>query len=133
MTLDNPIRAIREISHDQTCTRRVRLASGREVSALEIQSEYLDRALKYADSRDLDPQEKQALQMWEHCLTQIANDPLNLTRECDWVMKHHLIEAYRERHGLALSRCPGGAVGPPIPRCESVSQPLLPDAEPGHD
>ena len=103
MTLDNPIRAIREISHDQTCTRRVRLASGREVSALEIQSEYLDRALKYADSRDLDPQEKQALQMWEHCLTQIANDPLNLTRECDWVMKHHLIEAYRERHGLALS------------------------------
>ena len=103
MTLDNPIRAIREISHDQTCTRRIRLASGREVSALEIQSEYLDRALKYADSRDLDPQEKQALQMWEHCLTQIAKDPLNLTRECDWVMKHHLIEAYRERHGLALS------------------------------
>ena len=103
MTLDNPIRAIREISHDPTCTRRIRLASGREVSALDIQSEYLDRALKYAESRDLDPQEKQALQMWEHCLTQIATDPLNLTRECDWVMKHHLIEAYRERHDLALS------------------------------
>lgn len=103
MTLDNPIRAIREISHDQTCTRRIRLASGREVSALDIQSEYLDRAIKYADSRDLDPQDKQALQMWEHCLTQIAEDPLNLSRECDWVMKHHLIEAYRERHGLALS------------------------------
>ncbi len=102
MTLDNPIRAIREISHDPTCTRRIRLASGREVSALDIQSEYLDRALKYAESRDLDPQEKQAIQMWEHCLTAIANDPLTLTRECDWVMKHHLIEAYRERHGLAL-------------------------------
>ena len=103
MTLDNPIRAIREISHDPACTRRVRLASGREVSALDIQTEYLDRALKYADSRDLDTQEKQALQMWEHCLTQIADDPLNLSRECDWVMKHHLIEAYRERHKLALS------------------------------
>ena len=103
MTLDNPIRAIREISHDPTCTRRIRLASGREVSALDIQSEYLDRALKYAESRDLDPQEKQALQMWEHCLTSIADDPLKLTRECDWVMKYHLIEAYRERHGLALS------------------------------
>lgn len=102
MTLDNPIRAIREISHDPTCTRRIRLASGREVSALEIQSEYLDRALKYADSRELEPQDKQALQMWEHCLVQIAKDPLGLTRECDWVMKHHLIEAYRERHGLGL-------------------------------
>ena len=103
MTLDNPIRAIREISHDPACTRRVRLASGREVSALEIQSEYLDRALKYAESRELDTQEKQALQMWEYCLTQIADDPLKLTRECDWVMKHHLIEAYRERHGLTLN------------------------------
>ncbi|WP_420620155.1 Pup--protein ligase [Candidatus Poriferisocius sp.] len=102
MTLDNPIRAIREISHDPTCTRRIRLASGREVSALDIQSEYLDRALKYADSRELEPQDKQALQMWEHCLVQIAKDPLGLTRECDWVMKYHLIEAYRERHGLGL-------------------------------
>ncbi len=42
MTLENPIRAIREISHDLTCTRRVRLANGREASALEIQSEYLE-------------------------------------------------------------------------------------------
>ncbi|MCY3578633.1 MAG: Pup--protein ligase [bacterium] len=103
MTLDNPIRAIREISHDPTCTRRIRLASGREVSALEIQSEYLDRALKYADSRELEPQDKQALQMWEHCLVQIAKNPLGLARECDWVMKYHLIEAYRERHSLGLS------------------------------
>ncbi|WP_420638099.1 Pup--protein ligase [Candidatus Poriferisocius sp.] len=103
MTLDNPIRAIREISHDPTCTRRIRLAGGREVSALEIQSEYLDRALKYAETRDLDPQEKQALHMWEHCLTRIADDPLSLTRECDWVMKYHLVEGYRARHDLGLS------------------------------
>ena len=103
MTLDKPIRAIREISHDPTCTRRIRLASGREVSALEIQSEYLDRALKYADSRELEPQDKQALQMWEHCLTRIADDPLSLSRECDWVMKFHLVEAYRERHDLRIS------------------------------
>ena len=34
MTLENPIRAIREISHDITCTRTVRLANGRELSAL---------------------------------------------------------------------------------------------------
>jgi proteasome accessory factor A len=51
MTLENPIRAIREISHDITCRRTVRLANGREVSALDIQREYLDRALRYADSR----------------------------------------------------------------------------------
>ena len=93
MTLENPIRAIREISHDITCRRRVRLANGREVSALDIQREYLDRALRYAERRDLSPLEKQALQMWEHCLTSIETDPLELDRECDWVIKYHLIEA----------------------------------------
>ena len=41
LTLENPIRAIREISHDITCRRPVRLANGREMSALDIQGEYL--------------------------------------------------------------------------------------------
>jgi proteasome accessory factor A len=103
MTLENPIRAIREISHDMTCKRKVRLANGREASALEIQSEYLTRALRYAERRDLSPLETQALQMWEHCLTQIEKDPLGLDRECDWVIKYKLLEAYREKHDLPLS------------------------------
>jgi proteasome accessory factor A len=103
MTLENPIRAIREISHDLTCRRRVRLANGREASALEIQGEYLNRAIRYAEHHELSPLEKQALDMWEHCLTQIEKDPLSLDRECDWVVKYKLIEAYRERHGLGLA------------------------------
>ncbi|MEO9223895.1 MAG: proteasome accessory factor PafA2 family protein, partial [Acidimicrobiales bacterium] len=76
MTLENPIRAIREISHDLTCTRRVRLANGREASALEIQSEYLNRALHFAETRGFPPMETKALEMWEHCLTGIEKDPL---------------------------------------------------------
>jgi proteasome accessory factor A len=36
LTLENPIRAIREISHDLTGQRAVRLAAGRAASALEI-------------------------------------------------------------------------------------------------
>jgi len=103
MTLENPIRAIREISHDMTCRRRVRLANGREVSALDIQSEYLNRALRFAEHHELDAEEKMALDMWEHCLTAIEEDPLTLDKELDWVIKYKLIEAYRERHDLALS------------------------------
>jgi proteasome accessory factor A len=103
MTLENPIRAIREISHDLTCTRRVRLANGREASALEIQSEYLNRALRYAETHDLQPQEKQALEMWEHVMSGLESDPFSLGREVDWVTKHNLIEAYRERDDLSLA------------------------------
>ena len=58
LTLENPIRAIREISHDVTCRRRVRLANGRELSAVEIQSEYLTRALRFAKRRGLPPLEQ---------------------------------------------------------------------------
>jgi proteasome accessory factor A len=102
MTLENPIRAIREISHDMTCRRVVRLANGREVSALDIQREYLDRALRYADTRGFPPLEQRALEMWEHCVTTLENDPLKLDREVDWVIKYRLIEAFRAKHDLPL-------------------------------
>jgi proteasome accessory factor A len=102
MTLENPIRAIREISHDMTCRRLVRLANGREVSALDIQREYLDRALRYSETRGFPALEQQALDMWEHCITTLENDPMKLDREVDWVIKYKLIEAFRERHDLPL-------------------------------
>jgi len=103
MTLENPIRAIREISNDLTCRQPVRLASGREVSPLDVQREFLDRALRFAERRGVDDEEAQVLAMWQHCLEGIERDPLDLDRECDWVAKYHLVEAYRGRHGLALS------------------------------
>jgi proteasome accessory factor A len=103
MTLENPIRAIREISHDLTGKRTVRLANGREASALDIQREYLGRAQKYADTKGLAPLEMRALEMWEHCLDGLEHDPYSLDRECDWVIKHKLIESYCAKHDLPLS------------------------------
>ena len=103
LTLENPIRAIREISHDITCRRKVRLANGRELSAFEIQSEYLTRALRFAKRRGLNPLEQQALDMWEHAMTAIETDPLKLEHEVDWVIKHHLLEQYRTKHDLPLA------------------------------
>jgi proteasome accessory factor A len=103
MTLENPIRAIREISHDLTLQRKVRLANGREASAMDIQGEYLNRALRYADTKGLPDDEMKALRMWEHVMTQLEIDPFQLDRELDWVIKHNLIENYREKHDLPLS------------------------------
>ena len=103
MTLENPIRAIREISHDLTLAAPVKLANGRELTALEIQSEYLERALRYAQNHELSPQEKQALTMWEHVMVGLQTDPMSLHREIDWVTKYQLIEAYMARHDLELA------------------------------
>ncbi len=107
LTLENPIRAIREISQDITCRRKVRLANGRELSALEIQTEYYERALKMAERRPLQPQLARALKLWGHCLAEIERDPFSLSRECDWVLKWQLIDRLRVKSGLSLDdpRC----------------------------
>ena len=80
LTLENPIRAIREISHDMSCRKKVRLANGRELSAFEIQSEYLTRAQKFAARKGLGEQEARALVMWEHVMAGLETDPLSLSK-----------------------------------------------------
>ena len=105
MTLENPIRAIREISHDMTGRRTVRLANGRELSALQIQTEYLERAAAFADRQGLgDPTHKQVLDLWQRTLRAIETGRLeDVGTEIDWVIKYHLITRYAAKHGLPLS------------------------------
>jgi proteasome accessory factor A len=103
--LENPIRAIREISHDITGRRKVRLANGREASALEIQEEYFTKARDFVDRRDLGtPTVQRVLELWERTLKAVDSGDLALVeREIDWVTKFRLIERYRDRHGLSLT------------------------------
>jgi proteasome accessory factor A len=104
LTLDNPIRAIREVSHDMTGRSRVELASGRQMSALHIQYEYLARARDFTDNNGLDPASERVLAMWQRVLGAIEAGNLDtIAREIDWVTKYQLIERYRARHDLPLS------------------------------
>ncbi len=104
MTLDNPVRAIREISHDMTGRSRVRLTDGRELSALEIQYEYLTCARDFARTHGLDAVSERVLELWERTLDAIETGNLDkIAREIDWVTKFQLIERYRARHDLPLS------------------------------
>ncbi|GGB35893.1 Pup--protein ligase [Flexivirga endophytica] len=104
LTLENPIRAIREISHDLTGRAPVRLANGRELSALQMQAEYFERARSYVDDRNLtDDLTKRIMDLWERTLTAIDTDNLGLVdTEIDWVIKHKLLDQYSAKHGLAL-------------------------------
>ena len=106
MSLENPIRAIREMSHDTTGRRPVRLSTGRELSALGMQWEYFEKAAEFAERRGLtdDPVHHRVLELWGRALKAIEADDLSLVeRELDWVIKWRLIERYMERHGLDLA------------------------------
>ncbi|WP_028849366.1 Pup--protein ligase [Thermocrispum municipale] len=103
-TLDNPIRAIREISHDLTGRRQVRLAGGREASALEIQREYHDRAVKHVEAAGADPTTHRVVELWGRTLDAVEEQDFSkIDTEIDWAIKHRLVERYRRKYDLDLS------------------------------
>src|SRR6059058_5007718 len=104
LSLENAIRAIREVSHDMTGRRRVKLANGREASALEIQLEYYAKARDFTDRRGADESARRVLDLWERTLDAVDSGDLDkVEREIDWVTKYKLIERYRAKHDLPLS------------------------------
>ncbi|MEO6700573.1 MAG: proteasome accessory factor PafA2 family protein, partial [Jatrophihabitantaceae bacterium] len=104
LTLENPIRAIREISHDLTGTRQVKLANGRMASAIEIQREYFEKARTFIDTAGSDPTTELVLDLWGRTLKAVESGDLSLIdREIDWATKYQLIERYRNRFDLPLS------------------------------
>jgi proteasome accessory factor A len=104
LTMENPIRAIREISHDLTGTRPIKLANGRMASAGEIQREYYEKARDFVDANGSDPVTERVLDLWGRTLKAVESADLSLIdREIDWATKYQLIERYRAKHDLALS------------------------------
>ncbi|MFI6349384.1 Pup--protein ligase [Streptomyces sp. NPDC050560] len=105
LTLENPIRAIREVSHDITGRRKVRLASGREASALEVQREYYEKAVDFCERRGIRTGTvEQVLELWGRTLDAIESEDLDkVGTEIDWVMKYRLIERYRAKNNMTMS------------------------------
>jgi proteasome accessory factor A len=102
LALEDPVRAIKEISHDVACKRRVKLKRGKEFSAIEIQREYLDLALEYYQGQERSPQVADLLEKWQYVLDKLAEEPMTLHRELDWVIKRELINAYISRKGCSF-------------------------------
>ncbi|WP_020659718.1 Pup--protein ligase [Amycolatopsis benzoatilytica] len=103
-TLDNPIRAIREISHDLTGRRQVRLAGGREASALDIQREYHARAVQHLKENGSTPGNEKVVELWGRALEAVEQQDFSkIDTEIDWAIKHRLVERYRAKHDLDLS------------------------------
>lgn len=106
MSLENPIRAIREMSHDLTGRRKVKLSTGRELSALQMQWEYFEKAADFADRRGLtaDATTARVLELWGRALKAIEAEDLSLIdREIDWAIKLRLLERYMAKHDLTLA------------------------------
>ncbi|MBG6218273.1 proteasome accessory factor A [Arthrobacter sp. CAN_A6] len=102
--LENPIRNIREISHDLTGSQLLKLANGRQVSALDMQREYLDRARRFVDDNGAHHAHVPlVLDLWERTLDAVERqDTSRIDTEIDWAIKKKLLDRYLNRSGLGL-------------------------------
>ncbi len=81
LTLARPVHEIHAVSHDPTLRHRAKLRDGRELTALQLQGEYLEQARKHVEDRlgsDADPVTLDVLDRWESVLDRLARDPLLL-------------------------------------------------------
>ncbi len=101
LTLRDPVRTIREVSHDLTLRHELTMEDGSARTALEIQSDFLEMVLAYTSSRSLDPVQKDVLQKWQEVIEALGRDPMELDTRIDWVIKKRLIERYMDRKNLA--------------------------------
>ena len=103
LAVDQPVKALRAVSHDPTLKHLVTLQDGRKLTAVQLQMEYLDLAKKFVEDRygsDVDAQTADVLARWESVLDRLETDPMDCARELDWVAKLKLLEQYRDRDGL---------------------------------
>jgi Pup amidohydrolase len=101
LVMDQPVREMHEVSHDFTLRHLVTLHSGRRLTAVQMQLEFLEQARKYVEDRgEADPQTADVLDRWESVLSRLETDPMSLSGELDWVAKLALLQGYRDRDGL---------------------------------
>ncbi len=97
LELDEPVRAIKQVSRDLDMKETLKLVGGRPTTALAIQRAYLKAATDFYASHDLTQVTKDVLVRWEEVLAKLEQDPRLLVMELDWVAKRHMIESYMDR------------------------------------
>jgi proteasome accessory factor PafA2 len=110
LTLSDPIDAVKRIAMDFAAP--IALADGRSMTAVDIQREYLAAAMAYqpSDAAHRIPDDGFILDCWATALDGLArlrltpdlgieDDPMELRRRLDWVLKLWTINRYRQGKG----------------------------------
>lgn len=95
--LEDPVRSIKEVSRDISLKSLIRLSDGRKYTAIEIQRLYLEAAHRFFEQSGGDKGTRDVLKKWESVLDRLEQDPMQLSRELDWVIKLELIRSYMEK------------------------------------
>lgn len=96
LALKDPVAELKAISHDPSCTHTVSLVDDRQLTAIQLQREYLARVTLE------DEYDQRVVELWAEVLDDLERDPLSTADRLDWTAKYALIKGYVDR-GVAWS------------------------------
>ena len=100
LKLQDPVRAVRQISHDPTLSTKVELADGRQYTGLDLQFAYHELATAHLERAGGSDASRDVLRVWGEILDALARDPAECADRLDWPAKLRLLEGYRARDQL---------------------------------
>jgi hypothetical protein len=105
MALEDPIRAMRQVSCDPWLKQTVGLADGRSMTALDIQQCYLAECTSAVENGDFPDWTREVVRHWGETLATLAKDPLRMASKLDpyyklLVIDHALKRADQTWEGL---------------------------------
>ncbi len=102
--LENPIAAIRQISHDITGRATVRTRGGDDFTAVEIQRGILQRVSRFVTERGAHHERVgDVLELWERALEAVETGDYGLIdQDIDWAIKMRLVQDVATQKGLGL-------------------------------
>jgi proteasome accessory factor A len=95
--LANPLKALRDVSRDESHRWMVELEDGSQIGAIDLQRLYLEAAQRFRGESE---QTDWVLQAWESTLDGLERDPMEMGGRIDWVAKRRIVEMYLEDQGL---------------------------------
>lgn len=113
--LCEPLRAMRLFNTDVACKARAVMTDGRWMTALEIQTRYLDTVEQNAARSFMPPWTAELCRAWRGILDRLRQGYAGVQRTLDWAIKYALYTRHLQRHGFtwdlvrrwnaALDRC----------------------------
>ncbi|KRF24949.1 MULTISPECIES: depupylase/deamidase Dop [unclassified Phycicoccus] len=106
LTVARPVATLQAVSHDPTCRALLELRDGTKLTAVQLLWRYHGLAERYLTRRyagELDDDTAEVMRWWAVILDRLERDPMEASRELDWVAKQQVMQGYIERDGLDWS------------------------------
>jgi proteasome accessory factor A len=106
LVIKDPVHAIRQVSHDTSLSACIMMSDGRMLSALQVQLEILEAAIRYANRYGLESVDdvvgNDVLLRWASVLDGLETDPLLVANIVDWIAKKRIVDGFAQRHNLQI-------------------------------